>query len=90
MVGVFLPTTPNPTSGYLLVLPEEDVVLLDMSVAEGIKLIISLGSVVPSLRAPVKSGRPTTPPLTAAPVAAATRPSSAPEPASNPAADHAR
>lgn len=47
VVGVFLPTTPNPTSGYLLVVPAEDVMYLDMSVAEGIKLIISLGSVVP-------------------------------------------
>lgn len=50
MLGVFLPTTPNPTSGYLLVLPEEDVIFLNMSVAEGIKLIISLGSVVPPAR----------------------------------------
>ncbi len=48
VVGVFLPTTPNPTSGYLLVVPTSDVIFLDMSVAEGIKLIISLGSVVPS------------------------------------------
>ena len=47
VLGVFLPTTPNPTSGYLLVLPKEDVTILDMTVAEGIKLIISLGSVVP-------------------------------------------
>lgn len=72
MLGVFLPTTPNPTSGYLLVVPEEDVILLDMSVAEGIKLIISLGSVVPSFRPPVTSGRPAaalTPPP--APVASA-------------------
>ncbi|MCD6338184.1 MAG: DUF502 domain-containing protein [Verrucomicrobia bacterium] len=49
-VGVFLPTTPNPTSGYLLVLPEDEVIPLDMSVAEGIKLIISLGAVVPDYK----------------------------------------
>lgn len=69
MLGVFLPTTPNPTSGYLLVVPEEDVTFLDMTVAEGIKLIISLGSVVPAFRPPVTAGRPTaalTPPPAAA------------------------
>ncbi|MCP5524473.1 MAG: DUF502 domain-containing protein [Verrucomicrobiales bacterium] len=81
MLGVFLPTTPNPTSGYLLVVPEEDVTLLDMSVAEGIKLIISLGSVVPSFRAPVRSPR-ATPELP-------TAPAGAPVTVASPAADHA-
>jgi len=58
-VGVFLPTTPNPTSGYLLVLPAEDVIPLEMSVAEGIKLIISLGSVVPEYTPrSLRSGQP--------------------------------
>ena len=47
MVSVFLPTTPNPTSGYFLMLPKEDVVELDMSVEEGIKMIISGGLVTP-------------------------------------------
>lgn len=47
MVGVFVPTTPNPTSGFLLVVPERDVIPLEMSVAEGIKYVISLGSVTP-------------------------------------------
>ena len=47
MVGVFVPTTPNPTSGFLLVVPESDVIPLEMSVAEGIKYVISLGSVTP-------------------------------------------
>lgn len=47
MVGVFVPTTPNPTSGFLLVVPENDVIPLEMSVADGIKYVISLGSVTP-------------------------------------------
>lgn len=48
-LSVFLPTTPNPTSGYLLFLPEEDVIILDMSVEEGAKLVISAGLVVPDV-----------------------------------------
>lgn len=44
---VFVPTTPNPTSGYLLLLPARDIVELEMSVGEGMKMIISGGGVVP-------------------------------------------
>ena len=44
---VFVPTTPNPTSGFLVLVPEDKVTKLDMSVAEGIKYIISLGSISP-------------------------------------------
>lgn len=47
LVSVFLPTTPNPTSGFLLFLPQGDVRILDMSVEEAAKLIISAGLVVP-------------------------------------------
>ena len=47
LVSVFLPTTPNPTSGFLLFIPEKDVRVLDMSVEEAAKLIISAGLVVP-------------------------------------------
>lgn len=47
MVAVFIPTTPNPTSGFLLVLPREEVTELTMSVDEGIKMIISVGAAVP-------------------------------------------
>jgi uncharacterized membrane protein len=47
MLCVFIPTTPNPTSGFLMMLPEEDVTKLDMSVADGLKFIISLGSIAP-------------------------------------------
>ena len=47
VVNVFLPTTPNPTSGYLLFLPRRDLVELSMTVEEGIKMIISGGIVTP-------------------------------------------
>ncbi len=47
MVNVFLPTTPNPTSGYLLFLPRRELVPLQMSVEEGAKMIISGGIVTP-------------------------------------------
>ncbi len=45
IVNVFVPTTPNPTSGFLLMLPEEDIKRLQMSIADGMKLIISGGAV---------------------------------------------
>lgn len=44
-VSVFVPTTPNPTAGFLLILPEAEVARLDMTVEEGMKFIISLGLV---------------------------------------------
>ena len=47
MVNVFLPTTPNPTSGFLLFVPRKDVIILDMNVEEGIKMVISGGIVTP-------------------------------------------
>lgn len=50
MIGVFVPTTPNPTSGFLLVVPESELIPLEMSVAEGIKYIISLGAIIPEYR----------------------------------------
>jgi uncharacterized membrane protein len=45
VVSVFVPTTPNPTSGFLILVPKEKVIKLDMSVADGIKYIVSLGSI---------------------------------------------
>ena len=45
-VNVFLPTTPNPTSGFMLMLPRRDLVTLPLTVEEGIRLIISGGSVM--------------------------------------------
>ena len=53
VICVFVPTTPNPTSGFLILVPEEKVTKLDMSVAEGIKYIVSLGSISPEFL-PVK------------------------------------
>ncbi len=47
VVNVFLPTTPNPTSGFLLFVPSADLVRLDMSVEDGIKMVISAGIVTP-------------------------------------------
>lgn len=49
-VSVFLPTTPNPTSGFLLFVPKVDVVELDMSVEEAAKLVISAGLVAPEFQ----------------------------------------
>lgn len=48
MTAVFVPTTPNPTSGYLVYVPPEEVVLLDISVEDAMKLIISGGAYIPS------------------------------------------
>ena len=45
--SVFVPTTPNPTGGYLLLLPPEEIVELEMSVGEGMKMVISGGAVPP-------------------------------------------
>ncbi|MEM7570279.1 MAG: DUF502 domain-containing protein, partial [Pseudomonadota bacterium] len=50
MVNVFLPTTPNPTSGFLLFVPKDDVTYLDMTVEEGVKYVISAGLVTPPER----------------------------------------
>lgn len=47
LVNVFVPTTPNPTSGFLIMVPEDEIILLKMSVPDGMKLIISGGAVVP-------------------------------------------
>ena len=46
-IGVFVPTTPNPTSGFLLYVPEKDIVRMDMTVEEGAKVIFSGGLVIP-------------------------------------------
>jgi uncharacterized membrane protein len=48
IISVFLPTTPNPTSGFLLFVPKSDVVELDMSVEDAAKLVISAGLVYPN------------------------------------------
>ena len=47
VINVFVPTTPNPTSGFLLMVPKRESIALEMSVADAIKLVISGGAVVP-------------------------------------------
>ncbi len=56
-VGVFVATTPNPTTGFLIYVPRKDVRRLDISVEEGAKIIFSAGLVVPE-RLPLKAGEP--------------------------------
>jgi uncharacterized membrane protein len=55
---VFVPTTPNPTAGFLLFLPRQDIVELEMTVGEGMKMIISGGAVMPPAPAPTKAAVP--------------------------------
>jgi uncharacterized membrane protein len=52
VVNVLLPTTPNPTSGYLLFIPRRELVVLSMSIEEGVKMIVSGGIVTPPDRRP--------------------------------------
>ena len=54
MVSVFVPTTPNPTSGFLLFFPKADIIELDMSIEDAAKLVISAGLVYP----PIKNSTP--------------------------------
>ena len=52
LLSIFVPTTPNPTSGFLLYFPETDVIELDMSVEDAAKLVISAGLVYPNPKDP--------------------------------------
>ncbi|QDX82235.1 hypothetical protein B9N43_13865 [Denitratisoma sp. DHT3] len=52
-VSVYVPTTPNPTSGFFLMMPKADVIELDMSVDEALKYIISMGVVAPPMSNPL-------------------------------------
>lgn len=47
MITAFVPTTPNPTSGYLLIVPHDETIELDISIDEAFKMIISLGVILP-------------------------------------------
>lgn len=49
-VSIYVPTTPNPTSGFFLMMPTKDVVELDMTVDQALKYIISMGTVVPDAK----------------------------------------
>ena len=62
MVSVFVPTTPNPTSGFLLFFPKADIIELDMSIEDAAKLVISAGLVYPptkkiSSKSTIEKGR---------------------------------
>lgn len=48
VVCCFVPTTPNPTSGLIIIVPKKDIIVLDMDVDEALKMIISLGVVIPT------------------------------------------
>lgn len=65
MVSVYVPTTPNPTSGFFLMIPRSEVIELRMSVDEALKYVVSMGVVAPSrrggVRAPHPPARPGTP-----------------------------
>jgi uncharacterized membrane protein len=50
VICVFVPTTPNPTTGFLVMVPREEIVMLDMSVDEAFKTLFTLGVVVPTWR----------------------------------------
>jgi uncharacterized membrane protein len=60
VICVFVPTTPNPTTGFLILVTEDKLIRLDMSVTDGIKYLISVGSVVPQW--PKPEGTPPTGP----------------------------
>lgn len=57
VVNVFVPTTPNPTSGFLLFIPKKELKYLDMSVEEGVKMVVSAGIITPPEKAKKKVTR---------------------------------
>jgi len=57
VTGVFVPTTPNPTTGFLVMLPHDEIVVLDMTVDEAFKMLFTLGVVVPTWRNPAANRR---------------------------------
>jgi len=50
VINIFVPTTPNPTSGFFIMLPKDDVIELSMTVDDGLKMIVSMGVIVPEDR----------------------------------------
>ena len=54
LVGIFLPTTPNPTSGFYLMVPEKETIPLSMSVEDAFKLLISIGMAAPGNQQPYR------------------------------------
>ena len=57
VVSIFMPTTPNPTSGFLLMIPRDKCIFLKMSVSDAMKLIVSVGTVFPEQKAQELSGQ---------------------------------
>jgi uncharacterized membrane protein len=55
LVSVFLPTAPNPTSGYLLLIPKKDITHVELTVEDGLKMVISGGAVTPTIISREKS-----------------------------------
>ncbi len=62
MINVFLPTTPNPTSGFYLLMPEEEIVAVDLSVEDAFKLVMSAGLVTPDTNRAAVTIDPAAPP----------------------------
>lgn len=75
LLSIFVPTTPNPTSGVLVFIPAADVIYLDMSVEESLKLVISGGALVQDMVSPAAKAR-----LEAEAAKAAATPPAAPSP----------
>jgi uncharacterized membrane protein len=61
MVSVYVPTTPNPTSGFFLMFRKDETVELDMSVDEALKYVVSMGVVVPPVRSNATPGNQAAP-----------------------------
>ena len=57
LISVFVPTTPNPTSGFLLFFPQEDVIELEMTIEDAAKLVISAGLVYPNAKDPTRPAK---------------------------------
>ena len=57
VTSVFVPTTPNPTTGFLVLIPKDEVVLMDMTVDEAFKMLLTLGVVVPTWKQKPVGGR---------------------------------
>jgi len=58
LINVFIPTTPNPTSGFLILVPREDVIYLDVPVEDGLKMVVSGGILTPEQKKTVMEGSP--------------------------------
>jgi uncharacterized membrane protein len=59
VMNVFVPTTPNPTSGFFIMVPRDEVIELSMSVDDGLKMIVSMGVIVPGAARPTQKDKAT-------------------------------